>query len=121
MTDVTGFGLVGHLYEMLSPSGCGARLELGSVPALTGAEEVLGMGIASSLQPQNLRLQRITAGNVESARGALLFDPQTAGGMLAAVPAGQAEAAVRDLCAAGYEASARIGRVESGEPIVRVD
>lgn len=121
MTDVTGFGLVGHLYEMLAPSGCGARLDLDSVPALAGAEEALAAGIASSLQPQNLRLRRVTTGSIESPRGALLFDPQTAGGMLAAVPAEQAGAALDSLRAAGYEASARVGCVEAGDPIVRVD
>ncbi len=57
-TDVTGFGLIGHLIEMTRASGVDAVLELAAVPLLEGAAETVAAGILSSLQPQNLRLRR---------------------------------------------------------------
>ncbi len=114
-TDVTGFGLLGHLVEMTRASGVDAVLTLGAVPILDGAEETVAAGILSSLQPQNLRLRRAVR-DLEAAarhpRYPLLFDPQTAGGLLAGVPAEQAEACVAELRALGYGAAAVIGRIE---------
>ena len=85
-----------------------------ALPALPGALEVLGQGIASSLAPDNLRLRRAIdadAKTLADPRFALLFDPQTAGGLLAAVPAEKAEACVAALRAAGYAAACVIGVV----------
>jgi selenide,water dikinase len=116
-TDVTGFGLIGHLVEMLQASDVEAEIDLTAVPLLDGAEETVRAGILSSLQPQNIRLRRAVA-NVPDAsdcpRFALLFDPQTAGGLLAGVPAGRAESCVQELRALGYAASAVIGRIVAG-------
>ena len=113
-TDLTGFGLLGHLVEMTKPSGVDAELDLAVLPLLAGAAECVAAGVLSSLQPANLRLRRALA-NQEEAAGhpnyALLFDPQTAGGLLASVPADQAEACLAALRAAGYPHAARIGRV----------
>jgi selenide,water dikinase len=114
MTDVTGFGLIGHLREMLAASACEARLDAAAVPVLAGAEDVVAQGIFSTMQPENLRLRRIVQG-VDAApagRIALLFDPQTSGGLLAGVPAEQAEACVQALRLAGYPAAAIVGSVE---------
>ena len=123
-TDVTGFGLLGHLVEMLRASDVSAHLTLGEVPVLDGAEQTVRDGILSSLQPQNLRLRRAVAladrwdGNP---RFALLFDPQTAGGLLAGVPAEQAGACVDALRALGYRGSAVIGTVvERGQGLEMV-
>ena len=113
-TDVTGFGLLGHLVEMLRASDKDAELDLGALPALDGAEQTIALGIFSSLQPQNLRLRRaIAAPHAVSARPrfALLFDPQTSGGLLAGVPADAAMACVDELRSFGYLASAIIGTV----------
>ena len=96
-TDVTGFGLLGHLLEMLRASGADAALDLDAVPALDGALETLGAGIASTLHPANAALGAALEGGDGSARVQLLFDPQTAGGLLAGVPAGRAEACVAAL------------------------
>lgn len=90
MTDITGFGLLGHLLEMCDASGCGAELYLDKLPALPGALSCLQQGIESTLAPENRRLaDRIS--NAGAFPGheklALLFDPQTAGGLLAALPA----------------------------------
>jgi len=113
-TDVTGFGLLGHLVEMTRPSGVDAELDLSSIPVLPGAEETAAAGILSSLQPANVRLRRgiRDQGNwVKHPRYPLIFDPQTAGGLLASVAADKAEDCVRELKALGYPHTAIIGRV----------
>ena len=114
-TDVTGFGLLGHLVEMTKASGIDARVVLDAVPILDGAEDTAARGLLSTLQPQNVRLRRAVS-NVESAgtdpRYPLLFDPQTAGGLLAGVPESQAEACVVRLQALGYTHAAVIGVVD---------
>ncbi|MGF2685537.1 selenide, water dikinase SelD [Marinobacter sp. DUT-3] len=125
-TDVTGFGLLGHLVEMTRPSGVDAELDLSAIPVLPGAEETAAAGILSSLQPANIRLRRGIRDQdkwVKHPRYPLIFDPQTAGGLLASVPADVADDCVRELKAMGYPHTAIIGRVtpqdESGpiEPI----
>ncbi len=125
-TDVTGFGLLGHLVEMTRPSGVDAELDLSAIPILPGAEETAAAGILSSLQPANIRLRRGIRDQekwVKHPRYPLIFDPQTAGGLLASVSADKAEDCVRELKALGYPHTAIIGRVlpqdESGpiEPI----
>ncbi len=113
-TDLTGFGLLGHLVEMTRPSGVDAELELDRLPVLAGAAETAGAGILSSLQPANVRLRRALRNQEEALRHPnypLLFDPQTAGGLLASVPAETAEACVAELRGLGYPNTARIGRV----------
>jgi selenide,water dikinase len=127
-TDVTGFGLLGHLVEMVKPAGVDVTLNLGAIPLLEGAVETVALGITSSLQPQNLRLRRAIRDLErvrEHPRYPLLFDPQTAGGLLAGVPADTAEDCVAELRAAGYARAAIIGEVrargESLEPIVIAD
>lgn len=113
-TDVTGFGLLGHLVEMVRASEVDVELDLGAVPLLEGAAETVGAGIVSSLQPQNVRLRRAVA-NLDQAgkdpRYPLIFDPQTAGGLLAGVPADRAEACVAELRRRGYARAAIIGSV----------
>jgi len=113
-TDVTGFGLLGHLVEMTKPSEVDVEIDLGAVPILDGALETVKAGIVSSLQPQNVRLRRAiqdleTVG--KDPRYPLLFDPQTAGGLLASVPENQAEDCVSALHALGYEKTAIIGTI----------
>ncbi len=113
-TDVTGFGLLGHLVEMTRASGVDARLMMDRIPVLDGARESIARGVFSSLQPQNLRLRRAVR-DLDRAQALpgwpLLFDPQTAGGLLAGVPAERAEACVSALHAAGYGFAAVIGEV----------
>jgi selenide,water dikinase len=109
MTDVTGFGLAGHLASLLGPEGPGAQIELDAVPLLPGALELAGAGVRSSLFQDN----ESGAGPVDAPAGArrdLLFDPQTAGGLLAAVPAEHASAVLAALRDAG-EPAWRIGVV----------
>ena len=114
-TDVTGFGLLGHLVEMTKHSNVDVSLALDSVPFLDGATATAGAGFLSSLQPQNIRLRRAitnVAAVGDDPRYPLLFDPQTAGGLLVAIPAKNAEACVAQLRDVGYEDSTLIGTVE---------
>ena len=124
-TDVTGFGLLGHLLEMTRASGVDARLFLPLVPLLDGAAETAEAGLLSSLQPQNVRLRRAVANHGAVRRASvypLLFDPQTAGGLLASVPADSAEACLMELRTLGYAHAADIGVVmpltDSDAPIL---
>jgi len=124
-TDLTGFGLLGHLVEMTRPSGVDAELNMSALPLLDGAVDCVKAGIVSSMQPANVRLRRALRNADEfvgDPRYPLLFDPQTAGGLLASVPAAQAAACVQALKAAGYAHTAIIGRItaqgEAVEPIV---
>jgi selenide, water dikinase len=111
-TDVTGFGLAGHLLEMLS--GLGAQIDLAALPALPGALECLRGGFASSLAAANRSALSSTTGAENVAahdRLALLFDPQTSGGLLAGVPADHAAECLEALRTAGYAQVAKIGNV----------
>jgi selenide,water dikinase len=113
-TDVTGFGLLGHLIEMVRASEVDATLAIERLPLLEGARETVALGIFSSLQPQNVRLRRAIREFAAAARHRLyplLFDPQTSGGLLAAVPLAQAERCVAALRAAGYAGADLIGFV----------
>ena len=122
-TDVTGFGLLGHLVEMLQTPGLGAQLEMAPLPVLDGALASLQAGFFSSLHSSNAQQGRAIGswpwepekqsgqGSEASLRRELLFDPQTAGGLLASVPWEQAQACLQALRAQGYTQCALIGRV----------
>ena len=113
-TDITGFGLLGHLVEMTRASGVDAELNSTAIPVMDGAIECIEQGILSSLQPQNIRLRRAVRENDfnrESPLFSLLFDPQTAGGLMASLPADKAENCVTALRDAGYLYAAVIGHV----------
>jgi selenide,water dikinase len=119
MTDVTGFGLAGHLLEMLEASGVAARLRLDDVPVMRGAVELAASGLGSSLQPANLAAVSWRMEAPQDNRAALLTDPQTCGGLLASVPAERAETLVAALRAAGHRATV-IGEVVAGTPFLTV-
>ncbi len=105
-TDVTGFGLGGHLLEMLQASGCGAVLDGAALPLLPGAADLLAAGHASTLHPANrAALKPACEGTVPE----ILADPQTAGGLLAAVPGDRADPCVEALRQAGYADAASVG------------
>jgi len=125
-TDVTGFGLLGHLLEMLRASDMDAVLDPEAVPALDGALSLFDRGITSSLHADNVAaLAVLDNGHASPADplAALLIDPQTAGGLLAGVPADRTTGCVAELCALGYRA-AEIGfitRRAGGEPRVHLE
>ncbi len=113
-TDITGFGLLGHLMEMVNASQVGVQLDLEAIPILEGVIEIVAKGITSSLQPQNLRAS-YSINNLSQASTAskypLLFDPQTSGGLLAAVSSEQADSCLAALQESGYPDSQIVGRV----------
>lgn len=124
-TDLTGFGLLGHLVEMTRPSEVDAELDLFALPILEGAEETVADGIMSSLQPANVRLRRGVRNQADMAshpRYPLIFDPQTAGGLLASVPADRVDDCVKRLRELGYPHTAIVGRIlpqgDALEPVV---
>lgn len=126
-TDLTGFGLLGHLVEMTRPSEVDAEIYMDALPLLDGAQECVSAGITSSLQSANVRLRRALRNQdqfVKHPRYPLIFDPQTAGGLLASVPADRVDACNADLKAAGYIHTCKIGRIlaqaDAIEPIVLV-
>lgn len=117
-TDVTGFGLVGHLSEMTRASGTGARVQAGSVPVLPGTLDLMEAGVASSLQPNNelaLADYEVTGSAANAPEVRVLADPQTAGGLLAGVPRAAADDCIRRLRAGGYPTAAIIGEVTPGQ------
>lgn len=93
VTDVTGFGLLGHLLEMVSGSGLTASIRTSSIPVLSGAHELAGQGIRSSLYPQLLpyTLQCDIEHTIDKGLVDLLIDPQTSGGLLVTLPPAEAE------------------------------
>ncbi|MDZ4309604.1 MAG: selenide, water dikinase SelD [Cypionkella sp.] len=111
MTDVTGFGLAGHLLEILDASNTAALLHSDAIPTLPGALALAAAGQASSLAPANraATIGRITG--PETALKALLYDPQTAGGLLAAVPPDIAETLLSSIPGAVL-----IGEITAGPP-----
>jgi selenide, water dikinase len=123
-TDVTGFGLLGHLLEMLSASGVDARLDPDAIPALDGALDIIAAGVTSSMHLGNLSaLGSLADADPASPLAALLIDPQTAGGLLAGLAPRRVEACLGQLRDAGYRAAV-IGVVETmagAVPRVRLD
>ena len=124
-TDVTGFGLLGHLLEMLTASDADVRLDPDRVPTLDGAMTLLREGLASSLHAGNsIALSTLTGEAAQDpALAALLIDPQTAGGLLAGVPADRATDCLAELQRLGYRA-AEIGVVAprgGGKPRVSLE
>jgi selenide, water dikinase len=111
MTDVTGFGLIGHLGEMLAASSGTAEIDLAKIPLYDGAYALAREGIESTLLPENLALGSLVHGEVDDAVRAILFDPQTSGGLLAGIPSDRAAACVSQLRSAGYRHAAVIGYV----------
>ncbi len=115
VTDITGFGLAGHLLEMLDASRVSARLSLAALPLLTGFSELSATGIRSSLDQANREIE--SRCQIEHpqlrARPAYhaLFDPQTSGGLLLGVPAGQAAAFLAELKKFGASAAVVVGEV----------
>jgi selenide,water dikinase len=124
-TDVTGFGLAGHLAEMARASGVQAILAVDRLPALPGAVELLAAGIRSTFQPENERLRRgleIDGAAATHPALPLVFDPQTSGGLLFGLPPGRAAEAVERLRREGDTTASRIGEVgaSSGGSSLRV-
>lgn len=121
-TDVTGFGLLGHLANILAGSGTGARLWLDRVPCLAGARALAAEGVVPGGTQRNLAAATgvVWDAEIATADRLLLADAQTSGGLLLAVPPAVARALCRDLEAAGVPAAAEIGVLNDERGVVRV-
>ena len=96
MTDVTGFGLAGHVHAICKASGLNASLFRDAIPIYPGARALSNSGVSSTLMPANSADTPL-----DGAHDALLYDPQTAGGLLAAVPKKQSAAVIEALIGHG--------------------
>jgi selenide,water dikinase len=118
-TDVTGFGLAGHLGEMLRASGTSAVLRLDALPALDGALALLARGVRSTAHQRNAQARRDLAQperDWQIPALELVFDPQTSGGLLFSVEKSAADEAVDALRAAGDRHAAAVGAVLPRRP-----
>ena len=117
-TDITGFGLLGHLAEMVVGSGCSIALESGNIPIINEAIEYAAMGLlpGGAFKNKEFRLPMVKfADTMDSVLQDVLFDPQTSGGLLFSVPADSAEAALGDLRDHGCNDAVAIGEVISDD------
>ena len=110
-TDITGFGLLGHAYEMAVASGVDMIIESSSIPWLPEASDAASMGLipagayANREYLKQINMNHQVPANIQD----LCFDPQTSGGLLFSIPAEEANAMLKDLKAAGITAAACIG------------
>ena len=123
-TDITGYGLLGHAYEMMDASGTTAEFEIARVPLLSDARRLAARGIApdgSRVNVRNLSPRSERGGGVTDDDFLLLCDAQTSGGLLVALPEGEAERYVAECRQRGAKSAAIIGRVlPRGEKLLRV-
>ena len=123
-TDITGFGLLGHLCRMMMESASGAEIDFDSLPLLPGVMAYAEAGIYSGANERNSTFvegQVAFDARLASAQQAVLYDAQTSGGLLIAIRAEEAEALLSDLHASGVAAARAIGRVTAlDKPRIRV-
>jgi len=121
-TDITGFGFLGHLAEMVDASGYGVRIKADGVPLYPEALEYAAMGLvpAGAYRNRDFRLFMVDfASSVERVLQDVLFDPQTSGGLLICVAPEKAEDLLKDLRAKGIQEAAIVGEVIA-EPKERI-
>ena len=117
MTDVTGFGLLGHALEMARGSGLGIELDAGAAPLLDGVEALARDGVRTGASGRNWASYAeaiALPSGFDDWRRDLLTDPQTSGGLLVAVAAEAAEATLATIHAAGFDQAAVVGRIVEG-------
>jgi selenide,water dikinase len=118
LTDITGFGLLGHAQEMAETSGVALRIEAGRVPLFDGALAYVVQGIATGGESRNRQFfqPKVHLAGVADGLASVLFDPQTSGGLLIAATPEQGRELEREFAAA-HESLWRIGDVIEGEGI----
>ncbi len=118
-TDVTGFGLLGHLAEMMDAAGVGAEVQVGAVPLIDGVVDLANRGLLPGGSKRNLKsiATKVDFGRVGSPLREILADAQTSGGLLIAVHADRLDFLLAALQAERTEVSAVIGSVVSGNGI----
>jgi selenide,water dikinase len=118
VTDVTGFGLLGHAHELAARSGVRAILEASSLPLLPDALELARAGVRTGGDRRNREhVSEHVESEADPALEALAYDPQTAGGLLVSMPGERAPVLQATFIAAGIPMH-RIGRVEGGAGVI---
>ncbi|WP_300545386.1 selenide, water dikinase SelD [Maricaulis sp.] len=119
VTDVTGFGLLGHASEMAQGSGVRAVIERDKVPVFETARRLAGAGFKTGASGRNWNAveHRVTAPGLDETERALLCDPQTSGGLLVSCAPDAAEAVLAVFREHGHDAAATIGHVETGRGV----
>jgi selenide,water dikinase len=123
LTDVTGFGLLGHLLEICKGSGVAARIDWPALPILPGAVEFAREGLLTGASGRNFAGygSKVSLGKaIGEAEKALLTDPQTSGGLLASCAPGAVDEVLAIFAADGFTQAAVIGEIREGEPSVQV-
>jgi len=124
ITDVTGFGLLGHALEMARGSKPSLVIRLDDLPLLIDAAGLAQQGLVTGASGRNWQSYgeavRLPAG-LPDWRRQLLTDPQTSGGLLIACSSDRADDILKTIVTAGYPNARRIGHMETGAPVVRVE
>lgn len=124
ITDVTGFGILGHGLEVARGSGARLRLDFNALPFFAHVEALVRQGFVTGASHRNwdsYGAEVDLPADFPDWRRHLLTDPQTSGGLLVSVAAPEADRLVEEIRAAGYPATRRIGAVEEGEPRIVVE
>ena len=121
-TDVTGFGLLGHLRELCVASDAGAVVHASAVPVIEGVRELIGAGMIAGGTQRNHAFvaEDVDFGDLALSEQLLLADAQTSGGLLLSVPADRADRLLEECRARGTLASAVIGEVTGSRPGPRI-
>jgi selenide,water dikinase len=119
LTDVTGFGLLGHLNEIALGSGLAAKLRARDTPLLPGAAQLAAQGFITGASGRNWAGygQHVALNNVDDTMKALLTDPQTSGGLLVACAPGAVDEVLRVFRAEGFDSAAVMGELTAGQGI----
>ena len=123
LTDITGFGLLGHLLEVCRGAGLAAVLDMGSIPLLADVERLATAGYITGASARNWTAygdEVSLAPAISQMQRALLTDPQTSGGLLVACEPAAVDDVLAVFRAEGFDSAAVVGRFESGPPRVRV-
>ena len=123
LTDVTGFGLLGHLLEICKGSGVAARVDWDALPVLPGALDLAREGFTTGASKRNFTSYGDKASlgaSIDDAGKALLTDPQTSGGLLVSCTPDAVPEVLRLFADEGFGRAAVIGEITTGEPAVRV-
>ncbi len=123
LTDVTGFGLLGHLLEMCRGARVAARVSAAAVPRMDGVDELIARGFVTGASARNWAAYGQAVHLVEASDGAqraLLTDPQTSGGLLVACAPEALEEVLQAFQRDGFDEACEIGELVSGEPGIEV-
>ena len=123
LTDITGFGLLGHLLEVCRGARVSATLDMGAIPLLADVERLATAGYITGASARNWMAYGEDVAldpAISTMQRALLTDPQTSGGLLVACEPAAVDAVLELFRAEGFEGATVVGRLESGPPQVKV-